>query len=129
MLYDIWIRNKGWNANQTVLDSWIREVDEKVAQLKAKFPRGGPYVLIHGDLHPSNIFISDDNPEKKFKVSAIIYWEFAGFFPWWVECFRARLPGSMEEILGHDTDFYHPEYSEKKDCNSIRKPVDDVKDE
>ncbi|CZR62978.1 uncharacterized protein PAC_12875 [Phialocephala subalpina] len=128
MLWDLWIMNKGWNADQTVLGSWIIEVDEKVAQLKANFPRGGPYVLTHGDLHTENIFISDDNPEKKFKVSAIIDWELAGFFPWWVERFRAELPESAWEILGDDTDFHHPGYSEKKDLKDIWKPVGDVKD-
>jgi len=68
---------------------------------------------------------SDDNTEKKFKVSAIIDWELAGFFPWWVERFRTRLPHSVWEILGDETDFHHPGHSEK-DFNDIEKPVGDI---
>jgi len=122
MLWDIWIINRGWNASQAVLNSWVVDVDKKVVQLKANFPRGGLYVLIYGDLYIENIFILDDNPEKKFKVSAIIDWELAGFLPLWVERFCAELPESAWEILGDDTDFYYSGYSEKK--NSFERYIE-----
>jgi len=127
MLWPIWKRKRGWNASPTTMNSWVVEVDKKIAQLKADFPRGGPYVLTHGDLHDENIFVSDDNPEKKFKISAIIDWELAGFFPWWVERYRSGLPSNAWPILGDDTDIFHPGYR-KKDLNDIEKPIMAVKD-
>jgi hypothetical protein len=54
-------------------------IDAKMAELRASFPAGGPYYLTHGDLNMSNIIVKDD------KISAIIDWEMAGFYPWWAE--------------------------------------------
>jgi len=125
-LWQLWFRNKGWDADQSMLASWIKEVDEKIAKLKANFPRGGPYVLTHGDLHPDNIFISDENEEKKFKVSAIIDWELGGFFPWWAETIRTLLP-DVVEILGCESDIYHPGYSTET-WDKIWEAVSPVKD-
>ncbi|KAH6663166.1 hypothetical protein B0J14DRAFT_570493 [Halenospora varia] len=113
LLWELWDRNKGWDADLPMRDSWIKEVDEKIAELKANFPRGGPYVLTHGDLHLDNIFISDANSERKFKISAILDWELAGFFPWWAEDIRAILPHDSWQILGPDSDILHPGYDTK----------------
>ncbi|TVY73234.1 hypothetical protein LSUE1_G006578 [Lachnellula suecica] len=161
-LYHLWRWNKGASADQATRDSWIKEIDEKVEQLKAKFPRGGPYVFFseyklvflhfpeivgqlysysgntqkryidseiltirtHGDLHYGNIFVSNDNPEKKFKVSAIIDWELAGFFPWWVEGYRGQLNKRCREILGTDR-IYYPGHT-SKDFDDTTIPVEDV---
>jgi len=125
ILNKLWLRNEGWAATQKIRDAWIKEADEKVTQLKANFPRGGPYVLTHGDLHGYNIMVSDDNEEKKFKVSAIIDWELAGFYPWWVEALRHRSQDDSCEILGKDTDIFHPGY-DPKDLRDILKPVLEV---
>ncbi|KAF1986147.1 hypothetical protein K402DRAFT_421366 [Aulographum hederae CBS 113979] len=77
---------KGWDADQETLDAWEKEAKEGLAQIKANFPRNnGPYVLTHGDLHDGNIVMSNDNEEKKWRVSAILDWEKAGYLPWWVE--------------------------------------------
>jgi hypothetical protein len=57
-------------------------VDERYLQLKENFPKSGPYLLSHGDLNPTNIFVKDG------KIEAIIDWEFAGYYPWWYERFR-----------------------------------------
>ncbi|KUJ14155.1 uncharacterized protein LY89DRAFT_698593 [Mollisia scopiformis] len=119
-LSDLWFRNGGENADQDTMTSWIKEADEKVAQLKANFPRGGPYVLTHGDLHSENVFISDDNEEKKYKVSAIIDWELAGFYPWWAE----RRRSDLDYILGVK-DLCHPGYS-VEDYEKVFKPVSQV---
>jgi hypothetical protein len=126
LLWKLWIQNKGCDADQHILASWIKEVDEKVAQFKANFPKGGPYVLTHGDLHTDNIFISDENEEKKFKISAIIDWELAGFFPWWAEAFRTALP-DVFQILGSDSDIYHPGYK-TKDWDKVYQAVSPVID-
>ncbi len=40
-------------------------------------------MLTHGDLNMSNIIVDDG------KIQAIIDWEYAGYYPWWVETFRA----------------------------------------
>src|SRR4051812_19614279 len=81
----------------------------------------------HGDLHWENIFVSDDNSEKKFRVSAIIDWEMAGFFPWWLEYFRAQFSGAGREVLGEEAvDFYYPGYA-SKDFNEIEKVVEEVR--
>jgi hypothetical protein len=106
LLNDIWYKNRGMTANE---DTWIKEVDEEIARLKANFPRGGPYVLTHGDLHGDNIFISDDNEDKKFKVSAILDWELAGFFPWWTEILRTSCHAF--EVLGSGSDICYPGYN------------------
>ncbi|TVY15444.1 hypothetical protein LARI1_G006521 [Lachnellula arida] len=129
LLLDNWYKEKGWNADQSVWDSWVIEADKKIAQLKAEFPRGGPYVLTHGDLHMGNIFVSNENPEKRFKISAIIDWELAGFFPWWLEYFRCKLPlpGSVWETTGEASDIHRPGYSGKQDINDIKKPVEAVR--
>jgi len=95
-------------------DSWVKNVDEKIAQLKANFPKGGPYVLTHGDLNPWNIFISNANEEKNFRISAIIDWELAGFFPWWFETSCAGLPVDSFEVLGEDSDILHLGYNIKE---------------
>ncbi|KAH8601005.1 hypothetical protein B0O99DRAFT_493098, partial [Bisporella sp. PMI_857] len=85
ILGDFWFRKEGWNVEESILDSWVKEADRMVAELEESFPKGAPYVFTHRDLDDDNIFISNENEEKKFKVSAIIDWELSGFFPWWAE--------------------------------------------
>jgi hypothetical protein len=72
LLFSKYFKKKGWKQSKEVLDSWAREADEELTELKSKFPRGGPYVLTHCDLHLDNIFVSDDNEDKAWKVSSII---------------------------------------------------------
>lgn len=68
-------------------ESWIREVDEKVAKIKTvllgegRLSNEDQYVFTHGDLNKGNIFIVEEKPVI-FKISAIIDWEFAGYCPW-----------------------------------------------
>lgn len=64
-------------------------IEEKLQEIKNSFPRGGPYVLTHGDLNLSNIIVKDD------KIEAIIDWEVAGFYPWWAETYRVAMYGGM----------------------------------
>jgi len=54
-------------------------VEARLQELKDKFPENAPYVLTHGDLHFGNIIVHDG------KIEAIIDWETAGYYPWWVE--------------------------------------------
>jgi len=67
-------------------ESWIQEVDEKVAKMKTVLLEEGQllnkeYVFTHGDLNSGNIFVFEETPGI-FKISAIIDWEFAGYCPW-----------------------------------------------
>ncbi|KAH6663063.1 hypothetical protein B0J14DRAFT_684798 [Halenospora varia] len=83
----------------SIPDSWIQEADEKLNEFKSKFPKDeGPYVLTHQDLQPPNIIVSDELETGKYKISAIIDWEYAGFLPWWVQGFRL----SLCEEMGYD---------------------------
>ncbi|ETI19386.1 hypothetical protein G647_09219 [Cladophialophora carrionii CBS 160.54] len=58
-------------------------IEEKLQAIKDDFPRGGPYVSTHGDLHVDNIIVKHD------KIEAIIDWETSGYFPWWAERINA----------------------------------------
>ncbi|EHK99255.1 Protein kinase-like (PK-like) [Glarea lozoyensis ATCC 20868] len=113
-------RHKEWREkDEAVLESWSKKADEEIAELKANFPKGGPYVLTHCDLNADNIFISNDNKENKWKVSAIIDWELAGFYPWWVEVFRGDFWGVLSDTFLTETE------SEK--LKNIREPVEKVR--
>ncbi|KAF7910978.1 uncharacterized protein EAF01_002486 [Botrytis porri] len=102
-LWKLWLRNKTGRQDPATRDNWVKWVDENIVEVKADFPKGGPYVLTHGDLHNMNIYGSNDNADQKWKVTAIIDWETAGYYPWWVELLRnPRLlsgPGTAEEQM------------------------------
>ncbi|EHK99060.1 hypothetical protein M7I_5059 [Glarea lozoyensis 74030] len=50
-------------------------IDKEFQKLKDNFPKPEPYVLTHCDLTEGNIIIKDG------KISAIIDWEHAGYYP------------------------------------------------
>jgi aminoglycoside phosphotransferase (APT) family kinase protein len=54
-------------------------IEKEFQKLKDNFPKPEPYVLTHRDLTLGNIMIKDD------KITAIIDWEYAGYYPWWAE--------------------------------------------
>ena len=60
-------------------------IEEKLGQIRERFPNQGPYVLTHGDLHAGNIMVKDG------KIEAIIDWELAGYYPWWFEYYRSYI--------------------------------------
>ena len=60
-------------------------------------------------MHEGNIFISNENEEKKYKVTAIIDWENAGFYPWWLEGDCDLV--DIDDAMGVDTDMMHPGYT------------------
>ncbi|KAF7942036.1 hypothetical protein BELL_0593g00020 [Botrytis elliptica] len=61
LLRRIWQRNKARFQDPANRDLWVKKVDEHIVKIKADFPKGGPYVLTHGDLHDRNIYCSNDN--------------------------------------------------------------------
>ena len=54
-------------------------IERKFQELKDNFPKCEPYILTHADLNLTNIIVKDD------KITAIIDWEMAGYYPWWAE--------------------------------------------
>ncbi|KAF7902596.1 hypothetical protein EAF00_002499 [Botryotinia globosa] len=126
LLWTCWRKNKAGLYNPTIRDAWIKSTDEHIAKIKAGFPKGGPYVLTHGDLSGANLFASNDNADQKWKITAIIDWETAGYFPWWVELARNPFllggPGTTEEnILG----FCPPTFN-KEDWEPMMKAIKSV---
>ncbi|TGO17527.1 hypothetical protein BPAE_0424g00010 [Botrytis paeoniae] len=101
LLWKLWRRNKAGLKNPTRRDAWVKMADAHIVKIKADFPKGGPYVLTHGDLHDLNLYGSNDNADQKGKITATIDWETAGYFPWWVELVRnsrlLRGHGTLEE--------------------------------
>ncbi|KAF2791546.1 hypothetical protein K505DRAFT_326759 [Melanomma pulvis-pyrius CBS 109.77] len=82
-------------------------IEEKLQELRDNFPDYGTCVLTHTDLHFDNLIV---DPEEE-KIVAIIDWEGAGFYPWWMETYCT--PGNsfdlhrpmFQEFYG-DKDFY-----------------------
>lgn len=96
-------------------------IDAKLAELRATFPSGGPYYLTHGDLNMSNIIVKDD------KIHAIIDWEMAGFYPWWVErALSLDYTGFSREIYGPMWEMLEPEVTHQKMTDDVYWPVDQV---
>jgi hypothetical protein len=54
-------------------------IEALVQELRTNFPESAPFVLTHGDLDLANIMVHEG------KILAIIDWESAGYYPWWVE--------------------------------------------
>ncbi|KAH7417869.1 kinase-like domain-containing protein [Cadophora sp. MPI-SDFR-AT-0126] len=71
-------------------------IEEKLQELRERFPEQEPYVLSHGDLHPGNIMVKDG------KIEAILDWEWAGYYPWWYERYRNRMIADQikDELFG-----------------------------
>lgn len=122
LLARYWRRNEAGLQDPAVRNAWVKEADEKISKLKADFPKGGPYVLTHGDLHRGNIFVSNDNEEKKWKITAIIDWEAAGYFPWWVGIID-KFNNSQEGLSE-----YCPPGFDTKNWEPMRKIILEVKD-
>jgi hypothetical protein len=59
-------------------------IDAALQDIIDKFPDNAPYVLTHGDLNMGNIIVNEG------KIEAIIDWELAGYYPWWVERWASR---------------------------------------
>lgn len=51
--------------------AWVKDENERKVKLKANFPKGGPYVLTHGDLNDTNVFVSNDDVDKKMEDHSI----------------------------------------------------------
>lgn len=70
-------------------------IQEKFEELKRNFPKSEPYVLTHGDLNLSNIIVKDN------KIEAIIDWERAGYYSWWVERYQCVTTGYSQSDKFH----------------------------
>ncbi|KUJ13960.1 uncharacterized protein LY89DRAFT_590949 [Mollisia scopiformis] len=98
-------------------------IEEKLAELRANFPSGGPYYLTHGDLNFSNILVEGD------KITAILDWEWSGFMPWWAERLTAgghNFPA--DEFLSRIWANVEPELDEETFISTVAVPVGKVKE-
>jgi aminoglycoside phosphotransferase (APT) family kinase protein len=95
-------------------------IEAKLQELKNNFPTGPPYVLTHADLNTGNIIVNNG------KIIAIIDWEVAGYYPWWVERY------TMVHRMVHDAccDLYHmiwpklyPEQNQEQFWEQVGIPV------
>jgi hypothetical protein len=68
-------------------------IEAELRKMSADFPESAPFVLTHGDLDLSNIIVHDG------KIEAIIDWEYAGYYPWWVERLRTYTGGNSDELF------------------------------
>jgi hypothetical protein len=59
-------------------------IDAALQDIIDSFPDNAPYVLTHADLNMGNIVVHEG------KIEAIIDWELAGYYPWWVERWACR---------------------------------------
>lgn len=68
-------------------------------------PDNAPIRFSHGDLHLGNIMVSDDASEPR-RVTSIIDWEEAGWYPeYWEYCKMALVVGEEHEMwTGGETD-------------------------
>jgi hypothetical protein len=98
-------------------------IEEKLNDLKNNFPEGAPYVLTHGDIHCGNIIVNNG------KIQAIIDWEAAGYYPWWVERMihdtrtgRDGCPGFYQMVWRElDSERRRPQWE-----SQVCQPVNDV---
>lgn len=96
-------------------------IDTKLAELRANFPPGGPYHLTHGYLNMSNIIVQDD------KITAILDWEIAGYYPWWAERWlfiRTYSPG--DELFDPVWALLEPELTHEKMRKDVYSAVGQV---
>lgn len=77
-------------------------IEAKVQELQNNFPDGAPYVLTHRDLHLGNILVKDG------KIEAFIDWEYAGYYPWWVE----RYISSMRAVSNAQVELFDAVWAE-----------------
>lgn len=76
------------NNNSETIESKLQELKDEFLSIPE-----GPCVLTHGDLNLSNIMVKDG------KITAIIDWEHAGFYPWWAERWLIERWGGESDVL------------------------------
>ena len=75
-----------------------------------------PCVFTHGDLHPGNILVSQEE-DGSWKIVAIIDWENSGFYPAYWE--SIKMTNTMDISVDSDWHLFLPE-----SCSPSRYPVD-----
>lgn len=96
------------NPNKPTFDASYREI-------QSTFSDSAPFVLTHADLNMGNIIVHDG------KILAIINWELAGYYPWWVErwgSYQRALSMNANELFQMvwaelNPELPHPEFIEK----------------
>lgn len=97
------------NNNSETIESKLQELKDEFLSIPE-----GPCVLTHGDLNLSNIMVKDD------KITAIIDWEHAGFYPWWAERWLIERWGGESDVLFDPIwDELHPQMDEDRFAKEI----------
>jgi hypothetical protein len=104
----------------------IQEGDDKPSpeaeyeEIQTTFPDSAPFVLTHSDLNMGNIMVDDG------RILAIIDWEGAGYYPWWVErwasYFRA-VSSNADELFDMVWAELDPEVSRPEFADKVFRPV------
>jgi hypothetical protein len=103
-------------------------LDRRLQELKDRFPKGGPYVLTHANLTLSNIWV-----DSNARITAILDWESAGFYPWWVEHKMATLLSDSDshpirQFWGHIEQDLCPGYVKEDFRNDVIRPLVALRD-
>lgn len=111
---------KGLSLRHETTDEAI--IEGRLKELKDNFPKAEPYVLTHGDLHFENIIVKDG------KIEAIIDWEFAGFYPWWVERVQWNRTSIEDGFFDRLAEDIYPEMNEETFRREIYAKVEAVRE-
>lgn len=78
-----------------MLNTYIEDREDKEPRFREILsnPKLLQPVLTHGDLHPHNIIVKREGKSGPYKLSAIIDWTTAGWYPMYWEGFKARPVG------------------------------------
>lgn len=111
--FHVWLRQdfKLSNTHAGVEDQERRELQDMIQKQDGGFP---PPVFTHGDLNPSNIFV------KNGKISGIIDWEFAGWYPHYWEYTTAWYGGRLRTDWQEDLKRFLEPYPEELEMEIVR---------
>lgn len=107
-------------------DDKTATVDSRLQELRNNFPENGTFVLTHADLNLGNIIVDPDTAE----VVAIVDWEHAGYYPWWVErwtSWQRNISGDITgELFSMVWQALYPEQKRKEFIDKVASPVGEV---
>jgi hypothetical protein len=97
-------------------------IDAALQDIMDRFPDNAPYVLTHADLNMGNIVVHEG------KIEAIIDWEVAGYYPWWVERWacRQRSGNGSFELFDMVWSELNPDLDDNEFSEKVFEPVVDA---
>jgi hypothetical protein len=95
--------------------------ESEYQEIHTTFPESAPFVLTHSDLNMTNIMVDDG------KILAIIDWEGAGYYPWWVErwaSYARSVSANADELFDMVWAGIDPEMSRADFVTKAYRPVE-----